>query len=68
MRVLRRAFSRMSRGGRRFVVDERGSPAVEFALVSPILIGVVLATFQAASIFLVKAFFEFAAEQAARSF
>ncbi len=66
MRALRRAFSRMSRGGRQFVVDERGSPAVEFALVSPILIGVVLATLQAASIFLVKAFFESAAEQAAR--
>jgi Flp pilus assembly protein TadG len=46
--------------------DEAGSPAVEFALVFPIFIGVVLATLQAGSIFLVKAFFESGAETAAR--
>jgi len=52
--------------GRKLARDETGSPAVEFALVFPIFIGVVLATLQAASIFLVKAFFESAAEEAAR--
>ena len=46
--------------------SETASAAVEFALVYPIFIAVVLATLQAASIFLVKAFFESAAEQAAR--
>jgi TadE-like protein len=48
-------------GGRRV-----RSPAVEFALVFPIFIGVVLATLQAGTIFLAKAFFESGAEQAAR--
>jgi Flp pilus assembly protein TadG len=52
--------------GRRLANDESGSPAVEFALVFPVFIAIVLATLQAASIFLVKAFFESAAEQAAR--
>jgi Flp pilus assembly protein TadG len=52
--------------GRKLAGDETGSPAVEFALVFPIFIGIVLATLQAASIFLVKAFFESAAEEAAR--
>jgi Flp pilus assembly protein TadG len=52
--------------GRKLASDETGSPAVEFALVFPIFIGIVLATLQAASIFLVKAFFESAAEEAAR--
>ena len=51
---------------RKLAGDEAGSPAVEFALVSPIFIAVVLATLQAGSIFLVKAFFESGAEQAAR--
>jgi Flp pilus assembly protein TadG len=59
-------FAGVSRLARKLAVDEAGSPAVEFALVSPIFIGVVLATLQAASIFLVKAFFESGAEQAAR--
>src|SRR6202161_4789522 len=59
-------FAGVSRLARRLAVDEAGSPAVEFALVSPLFIGVVLATLQAASIFLVKAFFESGAEQAAR--
>jgi Flp pilus assembly protein TadG len=43
-----------------------GTPAVEFALVFPIFIGIVLATLQAGTIFLVNAFFESTAEQAAR--
>jgi Flp pilus assembly protein TadG len=46
--------------------DETGSPAVEFALVFPIFIALVLATLQAGTIFLVKAFFESSAEEAAR--
>ena len=59
-------FAGVSRLARKLAGDEAGSPAVEFALVSPIFIGVVLATLQAGSIFLVKAFFESGAEQAAR--
>jgi Flp pilus assembly protein TadG len=59
-------FAGVSRLARKLAGDEAGSPAVEFALVSPIFIGVVLATLQAASIFLVKALFESGAEQAAR--
>lgn len=56
----------ISRHGRLFARDESASPAVEFALVAPIFFGIVLATLQAATIFLVKAFFETAAEQGAR--
>ena len=56
----------VSRLGRKLAGDESGSPAVEFALVFPVFIAIVLATLQAASIFLVKAFFESAAEAAAR--
>jgi Flp pilus assembly protein TadG len=59
-------FAGVIRLGRKLAGDEAGSPAVEFALVSPIFIAVVLATLQAASIFLVKAFFESGAEEAAR--
>jgi Flp pilus assembly protein TadG len=54
------------RGARKLAGDESGSPAVEFALVFPIFIGVVLATLQAGTIFLAKAFFESSAEEAAR--
>jgi Flp pilus assembly protein TadG len=62
-----RAFlAGMSRSARKLAADEAGSPAVEFALVFPIFIGVVLATLQAGSIFLAKAFFESGAEAAAR--
>jgi Flp pilus assembly protein TadG len=56
----------MSRRGGTFARNESASPAVEFALVFPIFIAVVLATLQAATIFLVEEFFESAAEQAAR--
>jgi Flp pilus assembly protein TadG len=59
-------FAGMSRSARNLTRDEAGSPAVEFALVFPIFIGVVLATLQAGSIFLAKAFFESGAEAAAR--
>jgi Flp pilus assembly protein TadG len=66
MRSVGKFFAKMRRLGRRLASDESGSPAVEFALVSPIFIAVVLATLQAGSIFLVKAFFESSAEEAAR--
>ena len=66
MRSLGKMFANLSRLGRRLAGDETGSPAVEFALVFPIFIAVVLATLQAGSIFLAKAFFESGAEQAAR--
>jgi Flp pilus assembly protein TadG len=66
MSSVRRCFSGVSRLVRKLAGDEAGSPAVEFALVFPIFIGVVLATLQAGSIFLVKAYFESSAEQAAR--
>jgi Flp pilus assembly protein TadG len=66
MQSMGKFFAGFLRLGRKLVGDESGSPAVEFALVFPIFIGIVLATLQAASIFLVKAFFESAAEEAAR--
>jgi Flp pilus assembly protein TadG len=66
MRSKGKFFAGLSRIGRKLADDESGSPAVEFALVFPIFIGIVLATLQAGSIFLVKAFFETAAEEAAR--
>lgn len=47
--------------------DTAGTAAIEFAIVAPLLIGVMLATLQAALIFLVEAFFESSAEQAART-
>ncbi len=59
-------FSGVSRSAGNLAGDEAGSPAVEFALVFPIFIGVVLATLQAATIFLAKAYFESGAEAAAR--
>src|ERR1700753_275143 len=59
-------FVQISRLGRKLRGDESGSPAVEFALVFPIFIAIVLATLQAATIFLAKAYFESGADQAAR--
>src|ERR1700733_6361591 len=59
-------FAGMCRSARKLAGDEAGSPAVEFALVFPIFIGVVLATLQAGTIFLAKAYFESGAEAAAR--
>jgi Flp pilus assembly protein TadG len=61
-----RFFAKARCAVRRLASDEAGSPAVEFALVFPIFIAIVLATLQAGSIFLVKAFFESSAEEAAR--
>jgi Flp pilus assembly protein TadG len=67
MRSVGEFFSWASRRVRRLAVDETGTPAVEFAMVYPIFLAIVLVTLQAATIFLVKAFFESTAEQAARS-
>jgi Flp pilus assembly protein TadG len=66
MRSVGEYFAGLSRMGRKLAGDEAGAPAVEFALVFPIFVGIVLATLQAGTIFLVKAFFESTAEQAAR--
>jgi Flp pilus assembly protein TadG len=66
MRSLSKFLANASPLGRKLAADETGSPAVEFALVFPIFIAVVLATLQAGTIFLAKAFFESGAEQAAR--
>ena len=66
MPSLGQLFAGMSRRGRTFARNESASPAVEFALVFPIFIAVVLATLQATTIFLVEAFFDLAAEEAAR--
>jgi len=49
-----------------FVRDVAATTAIEFAIVAPLLLAVALATLQAATIFLIEAFFESAAEQAAR--
>jgi Flp pilus assembly protein TadG len=66
MRSVGEFFAKVCRPGRKLADDEAGSPAIEFALVFPIFIAIVLATLQAATIFLVKAFFESSAEEAAR--
>ena len=50
-----------------FARDTAGTAAIEFAIVAPLLIAIILATLQAALIFLVEAFFESSAEQAART-
>lgn len=49
-----------------FMADRSATTAIEFAIVAPILLAVVLATIQAATIFLVEAFLDSAAESAAR--
>ena len=61
-------FAGMSRSARKLAGDEVGSPAVEFALVFPIFIGVVLATLQAGTIFLAKAYFESGGKRRPESF
>ncbi len=66
MLIVGKPFAVMSRLGRYFARDEKASPTVEFALVAPLFFAIVLATLQAATIFLVKAFFESAAEAGAR--
>jgi Flp pilus assembly protein TadG len=49
-----------------FVARTEATTAIEFAIVAPLLIAVALATLQAAALFLIEAFFESAAEAAAR--
>ena len=66
MLIVGKLFAVMSRLGRLFARDEKASPTVEFALVGPMFLAIVLATLQAATIFLIKAYFETAAEAAAR--
>ncbi len=63
MRRIRRAVIRRPRD---FILNASGTTAIEFAIVAPLLIAVALATLQAASLLLLEAFFETAAEQAAR--
>jgi Flp pilus assembly protein TadG len=63
---LRRRRRVETKSGRDFLQDAAATTAIEFAVVAPLLIAVALATLQAASIFLVEAFFESQAEQAAR--
>jgi len=46
---------------------ERGSQAIEFALVAPVVVALLLATLQVAVIFLAKAYLETVTEAAARS-
>ncbi len=54
-----------SRAGAFFAARDATS-AIEFAIVAPLLLAVALATLQAGAIFLIEAFFESAAEAAAR--
>lgn len=55
------------RAGRRvWARCERGATAVEFALVSPVIIAILLAALQIAVVFLAKAYLETATEAAAR--
>jgi Flp pilus assembly protein TadG len=51
---------------RALALDRAATTAIEFAMVSPIVLAVALATLQAGSIFLAKAYFESGAEAAAR--
>ena len=64
--ALRKNLGAGVRGLGAFIPDAAATAAIEFAIVAPLLIAIVLATLQTASIFLVEAFFETSAEQAAR--
>ncbi len=66
MPIVGKLLHSVSRLWRLFARNEQGSPAVEFALIAPLFFGIALATLQAATIFLMKAYFESAAEQGAR--
>jgi Flp pilus assembly protein TadG len=66
MRSVGKFCAGANRQVRKLAGDESASPAVEFALVFPIFIAIVLATLQAGTIFLAKAYFESGAEEAAR--
>ncbi len=62
----RRLWSVSARRLRAVASDAAGTAAIEFAIVAPATIAIALATLQAASIFLAKAYFESGAETAAR--
>jgi Flp pilus assembly protein TadG len=55
-----------SRSSNRFLRCESGAQAIEFAVMAPVVIALLLATLQVAVIFLAKAYLETAAETAAR--
>ena len=50
----------------RFLQCQRGGPAVEFAVLAPVVIAVILAALEVAVIFLAKSYLETATEDAAR--
>ena len=65
-RLVRRFFRQPMRGLAALARQDQGTAAIEFALVAPATIAIALATLQAATIFLAKAYFETGAETAAR--
>jgi Flp pilus assembly protein TadG len=66
MTILRRIFAAGRRAAAAFARRQDGGPALEFALVAPIFIVLLLATLQVAIIYLANAYLETAAEDAAR--
>ncbi len=64
--AVRHAAVHAARGLRSLARDACGTTAIEFAIVAPAIIAIALATLQAATIFLAKAYFESGAETAAR--
>ena len=67
MASLRRIFAAGRHAAAAFARRQDGGPALEFALVAPIFIVLLFATFQAAIIYLANAYLETAAEDAART-
>jgi Flp pilus assembly protein TadG len=61
-----RCFHRFAQASYRWAKDERAGAATEFALLSPIMIAVILATLQVGIVFVAKAYMETGAEEAAR--
>ncbi len=66
MRSLRHLFNAGRRAVAAFATRRDGGPAVEFALVAPIMIVVIYATVQCAIIYICNAYLETATEAAAR--
>ena len=64
--VFRLLLSNARRRARDFARASAATAAIEFAIVAPLLIALCLATLQAAVMFLIEAYFETAAEAAAR--
>ena len=65
-RLTRRLAARLPRALRALTRETKGTAAIEFAIVAPATIAIALATLQAASIYLAKAYFESGAEAGAR--